>query len=98
MSAYSLGMIYPSWEAGAFYSQQQGIGYVPPLFVALTRKPYWYAGDDERWFRIAPWCVRFPSWVARKLLRRNPRGQIGEPTPMPWKPVRRKYGNTPQQL
>lgn len=79
MSEYSLAMLYPSWECGRWFQGRAG-EYVAPVFVRLG-----HSGRETRWVQVAPWLVRFPSWVARKVRGQNARGQVGEHSPMPWK-------------
>lgn len=61
MSEYSLTMLYPSWRKGLHYQGAKG-EYVAEIY--LFKK-----------YKIQPWLIRFPSWVARVILRTDKNGQ-----------------------
>lgn len=59
ISPYSLGMLYPSYRKGRLHPGGKG-GWVSPILVKLPFGP-------QRWFRVPPAAIRFPSWIARKV-------------------------------
>lgn len=67
-SPYSLGLVYPSYRKGRLYAGNTG-DWVAPILVKLPFGP-------RRWFRVWPPVVRFPSWIARKVLRRDEDGFV----------------------
>ena len=71
MSPYSLADIYRASLGDVFYKNSNS-GYVSPVCIAITFNPVWYGKNGARWVKIAPWMVRFPSWVALQA-RRNMR-------------------------
>lgn len=63
ISPYTLGMVYPSYRKGLILQGPKGL-WVAPVLIMLPIGP-------RLWFRIWPAAIRFPSWIARTVNRRN---------------------------
>ena len=62
LSVNHLAMIYPMYESGVYHQGKDA----SPIKVKIWGKV----------FGVKPWAVRFPSWVARKVLNRDVGGFV----------------------
>lgn len=65
ISPYHLAMVYPSYRKGLLIQGAKG-EHVAPILVRIRK----------RWYRVPPELIRSPSWVARKVRRLDPNGQV----------------------
>ena len=68
MSPYSLSDVYYAHKRGLFFKGRNG-GWVSPIYMAVTFSPIWYGKKGARWFKVAPWVIRLPSWIAWQARR-----------------------------
>lgn len=66
MSAYSLAMLYPSYRKGVHYQGSRG-EYVAEIYL-------------NKRYKLQPWMVRFPSYVARIVKLTDKSGATGMET------------------